>query len=166
MSDLQRLLDIEEIKVLFARRVRYLDQKQWDKYGSCHTEDAWSESYGDLPPDLQPRDGGTSNRVVGPAALAETIRRFCDEPVPMITCHQVHQPEIEFQSATEATGIWPMEDILWWRNGDRDESLHGYGHYNERYRKEDGRWLIAYRRLDRLRVETTPGFWDRLRTNA
>ena len=163
MSDYQKLLDIEEIKTVFARRVRYLDQKLWDKYGSVHTEDAWSESYKDLPSDLQPTDdSGVKNKVVGPAALAEAIRKFVMEPVPMTTVHHVHQPEIEITSPTTATGVWPMEDKLWWKNGDHDELMHGYGHYYEEYRKVDGRWLIAYRRLDRLRVDVTPNFYDRL----
>ncbi len=49
-----------------------------------------------------------------------------------------------------------MEDHLWWVNGDQEEHLHGYGHYHEEYRKENGRWLISRRALTRLRVDTTP----------
>ena len=32
--------------------------------------------------------------------------------------------------------------------------LDGWGHYHERYRRVDGQWLIAYRRLERIRVDT------------
>jgi len=74
-----------------------------------------------------------------------------------------HTPEIELTSATTATGIWAMEDQLWWTNGDVEEHLHGYGHYHEQYRLEDGRWLISYRKLTRLRVDTTPRFFDFLK---
>ncbi|MFV0276898.1 MAG: nuclear transport factor 2 family protein [Parahaliea sp.] len=64
------------------------------------------------------------------------------------------QPEIEFTSDVEASGIWPMEDYLWWQNRETCEFLHG--HYEERYRKENGVWLICYRKLTRLRVERCP----------
>ena len=40
--------------------------------------------------------------------------------------------EITFVSPTEATGIWSMEDKIKWPDG---RTLHGYGHYHERYRK-------------------------------
>jgi hypothetical protein len=53
-----------------------------------------------------------------------------------------------------------MEDQLWWTNGDAEEHLHGYGHYHELYRLEGGQWLISYRKLTRLRVDTTPHFFD------
>ena len=163
MTDIEKLLALEEIKVLFARRIRYMDLREWDKYGSCHTEDAWSETYGDLPEDKQPVDkDGARNKVVGPDALANQIKYFMTHNIPITSVHHVHQPDIEFTSDTTASGIWPMEDHLWWRNGDRDEFLHGYGHYYENYRKVDGAWLICYRKLTRSRVDVTPNFYDRL----
>jgi len=156
------LLAIEQIKTVFARRIRYMDMKQWDMYGGVHTDDAWSETYGDLPLEKQPQSNGQRNRVVGPQALARQIRYFMEHNTPVTSVHHAHQPEIEITSATTATGTWPMEDHLWWRNGDRDEFFHGYGHYHEHYRKVDGGWLICYRKLTRLRVDHTPGFYDRL----
>jgi hypothetical protein len=162
MTDVEKLLAIEEIKRLMATRLRVMDLKQWDEYGALHTEDAVSETYGDLPPDKQPVAGGARNRVVGPAALTAAIRRFMEHPTPITSSHHVHQPEIRFTSETTATGLWPMEDHLWWRNGDAEEHLHGYGHYYEEYRKVDGRWLISFRRLTRLRLDKTPRFHDRI----
>jgi hypothetical protein len=162
MDNLEKLLAIEAIKAVFARRIRHMDLKEWDLYASCHTEDAWSETYGDLPADKQPVADGTQNKVVGPQALADMIRYFMTHNVPITSVHHAHQPEIEFTSDTTATGLWPMEDHLWWRNGERDEFLHGYGHYHERYRKVGGQWLICYRKLTRLRVDMTPNFYDRL----
>ncbi|WP_028007464.1 nuclear transport factor 2 family protein [Solimonas flava] len=162
MTETEKLLAIEEIKQVFARRLRYMDCKQWDLYGSVHTEDAWSETYGDLPAALQPQAGGVRNKVVGPQALAAAIRHFMEHRTPITSVHHAHTPEIEFISDTTATGIWPMEDHLWWRDGAHEEHLHGYGHYLEHYRKVEGRWLICYRKLTRLRVDRTPGFYDRL----
>lgn len=161
MTDIEQLVAIEAIRRVFAQRVRYLDTKQWDLYGTVHTEDARSESYGDLPAQGQPVTGGTRNLVVGPAALADAIRTFVEVPVPMTTVHHAHPGEIEIISPDSATGIWPMEDMLWWEDGSRKEWFHGFGHYHERYRKVDGRWLIAYRKLTRIRVEKSLGFHDR-----
>ena len=53
-------------------------------------------------------------------------------------------------SATTATGVWSMEDMLRWPNG---LELHGFGHYHETYRKEAGRWRIATLTLTRLRLD-------------
>ncbi|WP_373863621.1 nuclear transport factor 2 family protein [Nocardia vermiculata] len=75
------------------------------------------------------------------------------------SAHHGHTPEITLTSNTTATGIWAMEDQLWWTNGDVEEHLHGYGHYHEKYRKVDGKWLISYRNLTRLRVTQTPNFF-------
>ena len=65
---------------------------------------------------------------------------------------------IEITSDETAKGVWAMEDLLWWKNGDREEHLHGWGHYHETYVRADGRWLIQSRLLARLRVESTPDF--------
>lgn len=161
MNDVEKLLAIEEIKTVFARRVRYLDTKQWDLYGTVHTEDARSESYGDLPVNVQPVAEGARNLVIGPQALAAAIRAFVMDPVPMTTVHHAHPGEIEILSDDCAMGIWPMEDWLWWEEGDRKEWFHGFGHYHERYRKEGGCWLISYRKLTRIKTEKSPGFYDR-----
>ncbi|MFI0446532.1 hypothetical protein [Actinomadura sp. 6N118] len=45
-------------------------------------------------------------------------------------------------------------------SGDREEHLHGYGHYHEEYRRMGDHWLISYRNLSRLREDRTPGFYD------
>ena len=152
MTDLERLLATEEIKTVFARRLRYMDEKQWRLYAALHTDDAVSEAYGD------------GKAVVSAEAIAAAIERYMTGGrAPVTSVHHAHPPEIEFQSDTEATGIWPMEDHLWWSDGDREEHLHGYGYYHERYRRVGGYWLIAWRKLTRLRVDATPGFYDRLK---
>jgi hypothetical protein len=54
-----------------------------------------------------------------------------------------------------------MEDRLWWLqetdSGQQEFNLHGFGHYHERYRKENGVWKFCYRRLDRTKVIMSPG---------
>jgi hypothetical protein len=151
MTPIERLLAIEAIKTVFARRLRYMDTGQWHLYAGLHTPDAVSETFSHAP------------SVVGAQAIADAIRNYMTGGIaPITSVHHAHTPEIELLSDSEATGIWPMEDHLWWRNGAQEEHLHGYGHYHERYRRVDGQWLIAWRKLTRLRVDHTPAFFSRI----
>lgn len=159
LSAADAALAVAEIERVFAARLRCMDTKQWHRYAALHTEDVVSETWGGLPDDKQPRSGGTVNRVVGNHLLAETIRALLDGPVPVTTVHHGHTPEIELTSATTARGVWAMEDLLWWSDGEREMHLHGYGHYHEEYRKVEGQWLISYRKLTRLRVDAPADFF-------
>jgi hypothetical protein len=96
---------------------------------------------------------------VGIDKLTAAIRNMLDGDIPLTTAHHAHTPEIVLTSPTTATGIWAMEDMLWWNDGEKELHLHGYGHYHEEYRKEGGKWLISYRTLTRLRVDQDPGFF-------
>ncbi len=158
LSPSEQLLAIEEIKRLFAARLRCLDTRDWDSYGSFHTEDVVSDSWRDGPA------GASGEPVVGRDRLAAAIRHAMDGPVRLTTVHHGHTPEIELTSDTTAHGVWAMEDQLWWTEGGREHHLHGYGHYFEEYRATEGRWLISRRTLTRLRVDATPGFFSYLAT--
>jgi len=164
ISSADQVLAVEEIRRDFAARLRALDQKRWDIYPTLHTNDVVSETWGGLPEDKQPRTQGTSNRVVGPEALTAAIRGMLGTDTYVTTVHHGHTPEIVLTSDTTATGIWAMEDRLWWTNAEGDEEfLHGFGHYHEEYRCVADRWLISYRRLTRLREDRSPGFFDYMR---
>lgn len=149
MTDLERLVAIEEIKTLFARRIRYMDTRQWHLYAALHTPDATTETYTRGAP------------IVGAQAIADAIERYMTGPAPIISVHHAHTPEIAFTCDDDATGIWPMEDHLWWGEPPHEQWLHGYGHYHERYRRLGGSWRIQWRKLSRLRVDHSPGFYDR-----
>ena len=69
------------------------------------------------------------------------------------TVHHGHMPEITLTSDTTATGIWAMEDKLWWPEGSPITHLHGYGHYHETYEKGPDGWRIKTLKLTRLRVD-------------
>lgn len=148
----ERALAIHEIEKVFAARLRIMDTKQWDLYGSVHTEDVVSDTFGARAGDDASQRPGS---VVGQEALTKAIVRVLDGAVSVTSVHHGHTPEITLTSDTTATGVWAMEDMLWWSHGSGEEHLHGYGHYHEKYRKVDGRWLIAYRNLTRLRVDQT-----------
>ena len=64
----------------------------------------------------------------------------------MITIHHSYDPEIVFDSPTQARGIWAMTDAAVSKNDDRDHWTIGYGYYYETYEKRDGRWLFTTRR--------------------
>jgi len=168
----ERLLAIEGIKRTFAGRLRCMDTKDWASYASFHTDDVVSDSWqsdGAAQPetgsDAAGTDTGSDDRpapVTGGTALTAAIRATLDGDVPVVSVHHGHTPEIELTSDTTARGVWAMEDRLWWTRGDgTTEWLHGYGHYHEEYRKVGDRWLISYRALTRLRVDASPGFYER-----
>lgn len=172
LSAAEQLLAIEGIKRTFAGRLRCMDTKDWDSYASFHTDDVVSDSWnsdGAARPESGSNAAGTGGDsggrlapVTGGAALTEAIRATLDGEVPVTSVHHGHTPEIELTSETTARGVWAMEDRLWWARADgTSEWLHGYGHYHEEYRKVGERWLISYRALTRLRVDASPGFYDR-----
>lgn len=152
MTDIERLLALDEIKQLVARRCRYVDERDWDAYTACHTPNAVVETFGKI--------GSASGDVVGAEAITEVTRGLLDGKDGKgrrTSVHHVHNPEIEFTSDTAATSIWPMEDMLWWEEDGVQHWSHGYGHYHQNYEKIDGKWLISWRNLTRLRVETGTG---------
>ncbi|KZF13694.1 nuclear transport factor 2 family protein, partial [Rhodococcus sp. EPR-134] len=104
ISAVEELLAIEEIKRVFAARLRCMDTKQWHVYPTLHTADVVSETWGGLPTDKQPKTGDTSNQVVGIDKLTAAIRNMLDGDIPLTTAHHAHTPEIVLTSPTTATG--------------------------------------------------------------
>ena len=139
------LAEHEDIKALKARYFRCLDTKDWVGFADQFTPDATLDVSGEMR-------GPDSNDgfVRGRAEIVAFVRGSIDA---VTTVHHGHMPEIDIVSATEATGIWAMEDMLRWPAGGPLVSMHGYGHYHETYEKVDGRWRIASTRLTRLRVD-------------
>jgi hypothetical protein len=142
LSDLERLIAVDEIKRLKARRDRALDAKDWATYEALHAPEHVSHNAG-LP------------AWNGPAEMIANLRRILAN---VVSAHHSHTPEIDFESATRATGIWAMQDHIFWKQPPgEDHWLQGFGHYHETYEKWDGRWLFTSRRLTRLHVRTSPG---------
>lgn len=142
MNDVERLLAIEDIKRLKARYFRCVDSKDWTGFATIFAPDAHFDISDDVPGCvLTGRD-----RIVEAAS------------VPLAQCvtvHHGHCPEIEITSASTASGIWAMEDVLRWPEGSGSpiRSLHGYGHYHETYQKIGATWHIQTMKLKRLRVD-------------
>jgi len=129
--------DIEQIKQLKARYFRLIDTKDWDGLAAVFVADAEIDMSGE--------GGGITHTFDAFKA------RLIDNLTGVITVHHGHMPEITLTSSTTATGVWSMEDKLWWPEGAPLKHLHGYGHYHERYGKGDDGWRIVAMTLTRLR---------------
>ena len=149
MSDVvQELLDREAIKELKARYFRSVDAKDWDAFRGVFTDDLR----------VQIMDG---DPIEGADAFVTFARQALGGAR---SAHHGHMPEIDFDSPTEARGIWSFADYIEWpadpETGAR-RGMKGYGNYHETYRKDGGDWRIAslrlvYRRMDPLYPEPLP----------
>ena len=131
---LESLLDIEAIKALKAKYFRTVDSKDWDGLSSCFTHDLVAD-YGGWS---GIRSKGRDNCI----AQAKDVLKDAE------TIHHGHMPEIVLSGDGTATGIWSMEDIVKLPG----LLIHGWGHYHENYRKENGVWKISSIKLIRLRL--------------
>ncbi len=95
---------------------------------------------------------GSGGKAAAAAAALEV------QMANVTTVHHSHSPVIEFQDAEHATGVWAMEDNLFWRRNGEKQWLRGFGFYHETYVREgDGQWRFTHRRLERTHAETSPG---------
>lgn len=141
MPDIDRLLAIEEIKLLKARRDRAVDSKDWDTYRALHADDHRSHN-----------DGFESWNSAD--EMIHNVRRLLENKT---TVHHSHTPQINFDSPVRARGIWAMEDNLFWMQDGQEHWLQGFGFYHETYENRDGHWLFTFRQLKRTVVRTSAG---------
>jgi hypothetical protein len=141
MSDVERLIAIQQIQELQARRCHAIDHQDWETYEALHAPDHVSHSQ-----DEQRWEGAKANT----ARVKEAMRG-------KTSVHHLHTPIITFESPTKATGVWSMEDHIWWKDGDKNHWLHGWGFYNETYEKRGGTWVFTRRQLQRHKVFTSQG---------
>lgn len=66
------------------------------------------------------------------------------------THHQGTDPHIKINSATTASGLWTLEDVLVFGGV---LGVHGYGHYNDTYVKANGKWVVKTSKLTRTRID-------------
>lgn len=157
MQPVDRLLAIEGVRLTKATYWYSMDMKDWATMATLFTDDAIFDSRidADLASGRPPRDlpsldqsiveGDPGVMTGGGKAIAHWIGTMLSD---WTTVHHGHAPIIEIDSEDEARAIWPLFDYI----DDGTRALQGYGHYHERYRRQpDGRWLISYLRLTRLR---------------
>lgn len=132
------------ISAVKARYCRLLDTKDWSGFAGLLTEDF----------ELDVSEGTSVPVIHGRDAAVTQIR---SSMASARTAHQVHSPEITLDGANRAQVIWAMQDRVVW--GEEQAArigrsgLTGYGHYHERYVRQDGEWKIAALRLTRLHID-------------
>ncbi|HWD03495.1 MAG TPA: nuclear transport factor 2 family protein [Kribbella sp.] len=139
VTDLQRLVAIEEIKKLKARYFRLLDEHDWVAFAELFTEDAHLD---------------IAESSSGAHTLGEFLAALEKHLTPAVSVHHGHMPEIDVVDERTATGVWAMFDSVEPPAGSPYPVLTGFGHYHEEYRFDDGSWRISGLRLTRLKRET------------
>jgi hypothetical protein len=131
ISGVARLAALHEISLLKARRDRAADTKDWALYEALHAPDhrSYNDDY-----------GGTTTA----AEMMVTVKASMEN---LTTLHHSHTPEISFESPTRAKGIWAMEGLSFWKQGDEEHWFQAFGHYHETYEIRDGSWVFTSRRL-------------------
>jgi hypothetical protein len=135
--------DIDEIKTLKARYIRFGDTKRWDDLAKLLTVD-FSALF-EIAPRFskdQPRQAEISGRDL-------FINTWASALVGVITMHTVFLPEITLVGPTAANGIWGMHDLVKMPNC----VFEGWGHYHDQYVKEHGVWVIKASRVTRIHTE-------------
>jgi hypothetical protein len=136
------LEDIEHIKRLKYAYCRCIDTANVTELATLFTEDA-SICYvgGSYRFEAQGRD-----KIVEAIGFA-----FHSEAIAF---HHVNHPEIDFVSATEATGTWYLKD--WFLDLKHKVITDGSALYKDTYVKQGGKWLIKRATYSRIFEIVTP----------
>lgn len=126
-----------------------VDNRRWPELRALFTDDAEFDGFPFVCP-------GPDDFVAG-----------CDDiQTGARSAHQGFMPRLVAQSEDLVRGRWTMYDYMTWEPGSKvlrgDDSadlsgIHGYGYYEETYRREARGWRIASLRLTRLRIERVYG---------
>ena len=140
-SGIEMLKALDEIKLLKARRDRAADTKDWALYAALHAPDHVSEN-------------GDYGRWTSAAEMMLFVPKSMEH---LHTMHHSHTPEITFESATRARGIWAMEGMSFWKQDGADHWFQAFGHYFETYELRDGHWLFTSRKLTYYHTRKSEG---------
>jgi hypothetical protein len=119
VSDLERLVAIEEIKQLKGRYQRALDNGRWDEFSDCLAEDFWV------------METGLDQPIRGRDTVLEQVRHSFETYGGWQ--HHVILPEIEITGQTTARGKWTF--------------ANSGSVYEDEYVKLDGRWRVQSARV-------------------
>ena len=149
MTDLEKLLAIEEIRQLRPKYFRVIDAKQFDELEEIFTPDAVFDSREAVADPMKGQYPGfpVSPVSVGREAVVQGI--IAGMPEALQSCHMGHTGEIEILSDTTAKGVIPFSDRLIIPGV---LATAGYGYYFDEYEKIDGKWRIKSAVLKRKRV--------------
>jgi hypothetical protein len=140
-SALQHYQDIESIKTLKYRYIRFMTQSNWDQMEKLLTEDV-ETSYSDGKFVFNDRN-----------ELMNFLRSSTDrDESDAISYWQVGMPEIEFLSDTKARGIWGMYHF--YLDKSADQQLEMFCYYSDEYVKSGGEWKICKTGYERIMEQT------------
>lgn len=134
MTEVEELKIMDDVRQLKARYFRFTDTKDWGSLESVFTADIVL--------------GDDSVSIAGRDAVVSIIR---SETEGVTTVHHGHCHEVWVDGPDSARGIIAFED-LGFSKRTGEIVMHGYGHYHETYRREDGAWRIAESRIPRMAV--------------
>jgi hypothetical protein len=129
-------VEVDAIKSLKASYFSNIDAKNWDGLRELLAPDVVEDTTCSAGPIFYGRDPFI-------AFLQLTLGAAS-------THHQGYDPHIKLTSATSGEGLWTLEDVLIFGG---TLGVHGYGHYNDRYTKVNGRWVVKYSKLTRTRLD-------------
>lgn len=136
VPSLQQLADIEAIKVLKHRYFRAMDTADRALLETLFAED--------LTVDY--RGSGYRVQISGKAQMMTFLANsFHSGAVAM---HHGNMPEITITGEDSAEGIWYLFDIF--IDSERGSQTIGSAIYKDRYRRENGEWIIAHSEYDRI----------------
>ncbi len=141
LTGITKLMALDAIALLKARRDRACDTKDWDLYASLHAADHISEN-------------GDYGRWTSAAEMMIYVPKSMQG---LTTLHQSHTPEIAFDTATTARGIWAMEGVSFWQQEGVEHWFQAFGHYFETYALRDGKWLFTSRLLTYYHTRKSEG---------
>ncbi len=123
---IEQLADIERIKKLKSRYLRFMDQRRWDEWIDLFAEDATIRVIID------------DQQFCLWQGKAEILAGNSGHNTGNVSIHHAHTPDIELIGAIRATGAWQLHDT-YLRPGRKDES---FGYYEDEYVRIDGIWKI------------------------
>jgi hypothetical protein len=141
--------EVDAIKQLKASYFQYVDSKNWDALRNLLAPDVVVDTTCSAGPLLIGRDPFIAFLKLSLGA-AETH-------------HQGYDPQIDLKSPTTAEAVWTMEDVLIFGG---TLGVHGYGHYQDRYVKVNGSWVVKYSKLTRTRLDLTKPDGTVIKANA
>lgn len=137
MTDIEKLIVLEDLKKLKYRYFRAVDLNDWDLLKTCMTEDCVARY-----------DGGKYSCD----GIDDLLKFLSSMNGPhLLSTHQGHHPEIEIESADTAKGVWYLQDMV--INVNDNTTLRGAGFYEDHYVKQNGAWKIKYTGYERTYEE-------------